>query len=92
MKRILFSLLLLSLVSLYAEPYELFRAGKDKTGHYGNVSVEKTVENERQAVRIRFGAQNKILSGAVVLRGISFSNIPQNTGFDRIVLTFKGNG
>lgn len=92
MKRILFSLLLLSLVSLYAEPYELFRAGKDKSGHYGNVSVEKTVENERQAVRIRFGAQNKILSGAVVLRGISFSNIPQNTGFDRIVLTFKGNG
>lgn len=92
MKRILFSLLLLSLVSLYAEPYELFRAGKDKTGHYGNVSVEKTVENERHAVRIRFGAQNKILSGAVVLRGISFSNIPQNTGFDRIVLTFKGNG
>lgn len=92
MKRILFSLLLLSLVSLYAEPYELFRAGKDKTGHYGNVSVEKTVENERQAVRIRFGAQNKILSGAVVLRGISFSKIPQNAGFDRIVLTFKGNG
>lgn len=92
MKRILFSLLLLSLVSLYAEPYELFRAGKDKTGHYGNVSVEKTVENERHAVRIRFGAQNKIFSGAVVLRGISFSNIPQNTGFDRIVLTFKGNG
>lgn len=92
MKRILFSLLLLSLVSLYAEPYELFRAGKDKTGHYGNVSVEKTVENERQAVRIRFGAQNKIFSGAVVLRGISFSKIPQNTGFDRIVLTFKGNG
>lgn len=92
MKRILFSLLLLSLVSLYAEPYELFRAGKDKTGHYGNVSVEKTVENERHAVRIRFGAQNKILSGAVVLRGISFSNIPQNAGFDRIVLTFKGNG
>ena len=92
MKRILFSLLLLSLVSLYAEPYELFRAGKDKTGHYGNVSVEKTVENERQAVRIRFGAQNKIFSGAVVLRGISFSNIPQNAGFDRIVLTFKGNG
>ncbi len=92
MKRILFSLLLLSLVSLYAEPYELFRAGKDKTGHYGNVSVEKTVENERHAVRIRFGAQNKIFSGAVVLRGISFSNIPQNAGFDRIVLTFKGNG
>lgn len=92
MKRILFPLLLLSLVSLYAEPYELFRAGKDKTGHYGNVSVEKTVENERQAVRIRFGAQNKILSGAVVLRGISFSKIPQNAGFDRIVLTFKGNG
>lgn len=92
MKRILFSLLLLSLVSLYAEPYELFRAGKDKTGHYGNVSVEKTVENERHAVRIRFGAQNKILSGAVVLRGISFSKIPQNAGFDRIVLTFKGNG
>lgn len=92
MKRIFFSLLLLSLVSLYAEPYELFRAGKDKTGHYGNVSVEKTVENERHAVRIRFGAQNKIFSGAVVLRGISFSNIPQNTGFDRIVLTFKGNG
>ena len=92
MKRILFSLLLLSLVSLYAEPYELFRAGKDKSGHYGNVSVEKTVENERHAVRIRFGAQNKIFSGAVVLRGISFSNIPQNTGFDRIVLTFKGNG
>lgn len=92
MKRILFSPLLLSLVSLYAEPYELFRAGKDKTGHYGNVSVEKTVENERHAVRIRFGAQNKIFSGAVVLRGISFSNIPQNTGFDRIVLTFKGNG
>lgn len=92
MKRILFSLLLLSLVSLYAEPYELFRAGKDKNGHYGNVSVEKTVENERHAVRIRFGAQNKIFSGAVVLRGISFSNIPQNTGFDRIVLTFKGNG
>lgn len=92
MKRILFSLLLLSLVSLYAEPYELFRAGKDKTGHYGNVSVEKTVENERHAVRIRFGAQNKIFSGAVVLRWISFSNIPQNTGFDRIVLTFKGNG
>lgn len=92
MKRILFSLLLLSLVSLYAEPYELFRAGKDKSGHYGNVSVEKTVENERQAVRIRFGAQNKILSGAVVLRGISFSKIPQNAGFDRIVLTFKGNG
>lgn len=92
MKRILFSLLLLSLVSLYAEPYELFRAGKDKTGHYGNVSVEKTVENERHAVRIRFGAQNKIFSGAVVLRGISFSKIPQNAGFDRIVLTFKGNG
>lgn len=92
MKRILFPLLLLSLVSLYAEPYELFRAGKDKTGHYGNVSVEKTVENERHAVRIRFGAQNKILSGAVVLRGISFSKIPQNAGFDRIVLTFKGNG
>ena len=92
MKRILFPHLLLSLVSLYAEPYELFRAGKDKTGHYGNVSVEKTVENERHAVRIRFGAQNKIFSGAVVLRGISFSKIPQNAGFDRIVLTFKGNG
>ena len=92
MKRILFSLFLFSLVSLYAESYELFRAGKEKAGHYGNASVEKTVENEKHAVRIRFGAQNKVFSGAVVLRGISFSKIPQNTGFDRIVLTFKGNG
>ncbi len=85
-------LLLLACIPLYATHHELFRAEDDKVGFYGNASVEKTVENKKHALRIRFGGQNKIFSGAVVIRGTSFSKIPQDARFDRIVLTFKGSG
>lgn len=85
-------LLLLACIPLYATHHELFRAEDDKVGFYGNASVEKAVENKKHALRIRFGGQNKIFSGAVVIRGTSFSKIPQDARFDRIVLTFKGSG